>query len=61
MAHRTSERSETLLRSDGRRVVDMLPNSFSLERPESEWLITLLSATELRYIFEGIDDGETQS
>ncbi|MFD1788070.1 hypothetical protein ACFSC3_10830 [Sphingomonas floccifaciens] len=39
-------------------VDDRLSGTFSLERSESQWLLTLLSADELRYIFEGPDDGE---
>lgn len=39
-------------------VVDRLPDSFPLARSESEWLLTLLSADELRYIFEGLGNGE---
>lgn len=39
-------------------VVDRLPDSFPVERSESEWLLTLLSAEELRFIFEGPDHGE---
>ena len=38
----------------GERIVhDRLPDSFVLDRSESEWLLTLLTADELRYIFEG--------
>ena len=37
--------------ADRRRVVDLLPDSFVLERSESEWLTTLLGADELAYIF----------
>ena len=37
-------------------VDDRLPDSFNVERSESEWLLTVLSADELRYIFEGPDD-----
>lgn len=44
---------------EGRIVADRLPDSFPLARSESEWLLTLLSADELRYIFEGPTDGET--
>jgi hypothetical protein len=40
-----------------RRVIDRLSDSFAVERSESEWLLTLLSADELRYIFEGSSDG----
>ena len=32
---------------------DRLPDSFALARSESEWLLTLLGAEDLRYIFEG--------
>lgn len=39
--------------SDGRRIRDELATTFSIDRSESEWLTTLLSADELRYIFEG--------
>lgn len=45
----------------GRHVRDLLPDSFALGRSESEWLLTLLSADELRYIFEGPTHGETQN
>lgn len=41
--------------SDGRRIRDELATTFSIDRSESEWLTTLLSADELRYIFEGPD------
>lgn len=41
-----------------RKVADLLPDSFALARSESEWLLTLLSADELRYIFEGPDHVE---
>lgn len=41
-------------------VRDLLPDSIAVERSESEWLLTLLSAEELRYIFEGPTDGKTQ-
>ena len=34
-------------------VDDRLPDAFALDRSESEWLLTLLSADELRYIFDG--------
>lgn len=45
----------------GERIVqDRLPDSFVLDRSESEWLLTLLTADELRYIFEGPTHGETQ-
>lgn len=43
-----------------RRVVDRLPDSFALTRSESEWLLTLLDADELRYIFEGPADDEDE-
>lgn len=52
--------AETLLWCDGRRLVDQLRDVFALERSESEWLVTLLSAGELRYIFEGVSDDEDQ-
>lgn len=39
---------------------DRLPDSFALDRSESEWLLTLLSADELRYIFEGLTHVETK-
>lgn len=42
-------------------VADRLPDSFALERSESEWLLTLLSAEELRYIFEGPCHGENEN
>lgn len=42
-------------RADERAVNDLLPDSFPLSRSESEWLLTLLSADELRFIFEGSD------
>jgi len=44
--------------SDERRIRDELATTFSLDRSESEWLSTLLSADELRYIFEGPDHAE---
>lgn len=44
-----------------RRIVDLLPDSFTLSRSESEWLLTLLSADELRFIFEGPTNGTTQN
>lgn len=47
-------------RGGNRTVRDRLPDSFVLERSESEWLLTLLSADELRYIFEGSNHGETK-
>ena len=42
-----------------RRVNDQLDDSFTLGRSESEWLPTLLSAEEPRYIFEGQTDDQT--
>jgi len=39
-----------------RRVVDRLPEKFVVSRSESEWLLTLLGARDLRYIFEGSAD-----
>ena len=45
----------------GRLVADRLPDSFALARSESEWLLTLLSAEELRFIFEGPCDGENEN
>lgn len=42
-------------------VVDRLSDSFALERSESQWLLTLLSAEELRYIFEGPHHGKAQN
>jgi len=45
----------------GDRIVhDRLPDSFTLDRSESEWLLTLLTAEELRYIFKGSTDDKTQ-
>ena len=41
-----------------RAVLDRLADSFALDRSESEWLVTLLSADDLRFIFEGVRDGE---
>ncbi len=41
-------------------VVVQLADSFTLARSESEWLLTLLSAEELRYIFEGPTDDKIQ-
>lgn len=58
MARSPYTSAETVLWSDGRRVIDLLPDAFGLERSESEWLVTLLSAGELRYIFEGLSDEE---
>lgn len=43
---------------EGRIVADRLPDSFPLARSESEWLLTLLSADDLRFIFEGPTHGE---
>ncbi len=40
-----------------RKVVDLLPDDFAVERSESEWLLTLLSAAELAYIFGGPTNG----
>ena len=34
-------------------VDDRLPDRLPIDRSESEWLLTLLSAEELQYIFEG--------
>ena len=45
-------------RADERAVNDLLSDSFPLSRSESEWLLTLLSADELRFIFEGPDHVE---
>lgn len=44
-----------------RAVNDLLPDSFPLSRSESEWLLTLLSADELRHIFEGPDHVEDKN
>ncbi|MHA3841668.1 hypothetical protein ACX0GZ_10665 [Sphingomonas aestuarii] len=44
--------------SDERQIRDELATTFCLDRSESEWLSTLLSADELRYIFEGPDHVE---
>ncbi len=41
-----------------RRIRDELATTFYLDRSESEWLTTLQSADELRYIFEGPDHVE---
>lgn len=38
---------------DPRQVIDRLPCSFEVGTDESGWLLTLLGADELRYIFEG--------
>ena len=46
----------TAARGTDRRVVDQLAARFPLDRSESEWLMTLLGAHELRYIFEGTHD-----
>ncbi|MFD1788466.1 hypothetical protein ACFSC3_12890 [Sphingomonas floccifaciens] len=35
------------------RVIDRLPENLPIDRAESEWLLSLLSADELRYIFDG--------
>lgn len=43
-----------------RQVIDQLPANFTLDLSESEWLLTLLSADELRFIFEGPTNGKTQ-
>lgn len=43
-----------------RHVVDRLLDTFVLEHSESEWLLTLLNAAELRFIFEGVADDEGQ-
>ena len=37
----------------GRAVDDQLPCSFTCDPSEAEWLTTLLTTEELRYIFEG--------
>lgn len=39
-----------------RRIIDQLAATFPVNRSESEWLITLLGAEELHYIFEGSHD-----
>ena len=44
-----------------RDVDERLPDSFNVERSESEWLLTVLSADELRYIFEGPEDGTAEA
>ena len=46
---------------DARRIVDRLPSSFDMAADEAQWLLTLLSAGDLRYIFEGTRDDETDS
>ncbi|WP_176497188.1 hypothetical protein [Sphingomonas sp. HMP6] len=46
---------------DVRQVVDHLPRSFDVGADESTWLLTLLSANELRYIFEGKHDDDQRS
>ncbi len=56
MAQSPYTSAKTILWCDGRRVIDRLPDEFALERSESERLVTLLSADELRYIFEGATD-----
>lgn len=40
---------------DVRRVVDRLPQIFDVAADESQWLLSLLGADDLRYIFEGED------
>lgn len=35
------------------RVIDRLPETLPIDRSESEWLLSLLSADELSYIFDG--------
>ncbi|MGI4732592.1 MAG: hypothetical protein ACRYFW_12725 [Janthinobacterium lividum] len=45
---------------DRRQVVDLLADSFAVERSESEWLTTLLGADELAYIFGDGGGDETQ-
>ncbi len=51
----------TLGTDSGDRIVhDRLPDSFTLDRSESEWLLTLLTAEELRYIFEGSTDDKNR-
>jgi hypothetical protein len=34
------------------RVIDRLPETLPVDRDESEWLLSLLSADELSYIFD---------
>ena len=49
------------VRAAGRRqIIDLLPDSFVLERSEAEWLMTLLGADELAYIFGDDGGGEAQ-
>ena len=38
-------------------IIERLPDSFPVDRSESEWLLSLLSADEQRFIFEGPDNG----
>ena len=45
--------------ADRRQVVELRPDSFAVERSESEWLMTLLGPDELAYIFG--DDGGDQA
>lgn len=45
---------------DRRQVVDLLADSFAVERSESQWLTTLLGADELAYIFGDVPHGEAQ-
>jgi len=42
-----------------RRVIDRLPRRFEVGIDESQWLLTLLGANDLRYIFEGTAHDET--
>lgn len=44
---------------DARRVVDRLPHSLDVATDEAQWLLTLLSADDLRYIFEGTRHART--
>lgn len=53
VSHAVADRANHFVELRDRRVDDRLPDSFALARSESEWLLTLLSAEELRYIFEG--------
>lgn len=46
-------------RTPARHVVDTMVYSFAVAKSESEWLLTLLTEAELRYIFEGRDDSAT--
>ncbi len=39
-------------------MIDRLPRAFGVAADESQWLLTLLGADDLRYIFEGYHDGE---